>query len=81
MPGQSSGGAAILATMFGLMSSVRSQALSGGAVEGGFVVCSQPSNSASTVYEYSLKDLYEQKTINFSDYRGKVLLFVNVATY
>ncbi|XP_021358143.1 uncharacterized protein LOC110453512 [Mizuhopecten yessoensis] len=72
MPGQRSGGVAILAALFGLLSSVSGQS----------VVCNQPSNRSSTVYDFPIRDLYyTQKTLHLSDYRGKVLLVVNVATY
>ncbi|OWF48101.1 hypothetical protein KP79_PYT03809 [Mizuhopecten yessoensis] len=73
MPGQSSGGGAVLAVMFGLLSSVSSQSS----------VCSQPSSNTSSVYDYSIRliDGDGYKEIDWSFYHGKVLLLVNVATY
>ncbi|OWF48100.1 hypothetical protein KP79_PYT03810 [Mizuhopecten yessoensis] len=71
MSGQSSGGVAVFAAFFGLLSSVSGQT----------VVCSQPANSTSSVYDFSIQDIYQQRTMNLSEYRGKVLLVVNVATY
>uniref|UniRef100_A0A3Q3Q7F6 Glutathione peroxidase n=1 Tax=Monopterus albus TaxID=43700 RepID=A0A3Q3Q7F6_MONAL len=34
-----------------------------------------------TIYKYQAKTLNGNHTVNFSNYRGKIVLFVNVATY
>uniref|UniRef100_A0A669DQF9 Uncharacterized protein n=1 Tax=Oreochromis niloticus TaxID=8128 RepID=A0A669DQF9_ORENI len=34
-----------------------------------------------TIYKYRAKTLNGSQTVNFSDYAGKAVLFVNVATY
>ncbi|KAG8004161.1 Glutathione peroxidase 3 [Nibea albiflora] len=34
-----------------------------------------------TIYQYSAKTLNGSRIVNFSDYTGKSVLFVNVATY
>uniref|UniRef100_A0A2C9JW72 Glutathione peroxidase n=1 Tax=Biomphalaria glabrata TaxID=6526 RepID=A0A2C9JW72_BIOGL len=43
--------------------------------------CNQPANDNRTIYDFSLKNVHQNVTINLSDYRGKVVLIVNVATY
>uniref|UniRef100_A0A8C4HR70 Glutathione peroxidase n=1 Tax=Dicentrarchus labrax TaxID=13489 RepID=A0A8C4HR70_DICLA len=37
--------------------------------------------SYGTIYKYHAKTLNGSHTVNFSDYAGKSVLFVNVATY
>uniref|UniRef100_A0A8D0CRY9 Uncharacterized protein n=1 Tax=Sander lucioperca TaxID=283035 RepID=A0A8D0CRY9_SANLU len=34
-----------------------------------------------TIYKYQAKTLNQSRTVNFSDYTGKSVLFINVATY
>ncbi|KAA8589110.1 hypothetical protein FQN60_010455 [Etheostoma spectabile] len=34
-----------------------------------------------TIYKYQAKTLNQSRTVNFSDYKGKSVLFINVATY
>lgn len=43
-------------------------------------VC-DPSPSNQTIYDFSLDDVYQNDTIDFSAYRGKLVLLVNTATY
>jgi len=43
--------------------------------------CQQPSSDNTTFYDFKLRNVHKNDTINFSDYRGKVVLLVNVATY
>jgi len=43
--------------------------------------CHQPSSDKESIYDFSLMDIHKTKTINLSDYKGKVVLIVNVATY
>ena len=44
-------------------------------------MCNQPANSTASIYDFTIRDVHRQQTINMSDFRGKVLVFVNVATY
>lgn len=44
-------------------------------------MCHQPSSDNTTFYDFKLRNVHKNDTINFSDYRGKVVLLVNVATY
>jgi len=44
------------------------------------VECSSPSNRRS-VYQFSLKNIFENNTINLAHFSEQVLLLVNVATY
>lgn len=48
-----------------------------------YVVGYQQCNSSveGTIYKYRAKTLNGSQTVNFSDYAGKAVLFVNVATY
>uniref|UniRef100_A0A3Q4HJ63 Glutathione peroxidase n=1 Tax=Neolamprologus brichardi TaxID=32507 RepID=A0A3Q4HJ63_NEOBR len=39
------------------------------------------SSVEGTIYKYRAKTLNGSQTVNFSDYAGKAVLFVNVATY
>ena len=39
------------------------------------------SSTDDTIYKYKAKTLNGSYTVNFSDYTGKTVLFVNVATY
>ncbi|KFM64308.1 hypothetical protein X975_18729, partial [Stegodyphus mimosarum] len=43
--------------------------------------CFRPVNSDTTVYNFTVPDLMETRNISLSEYRDKVLLIVNVATY
>ncbi|CAN9514822.1 unnamed protein product [Ophioblennius macclurei] len=50
---------------------------------GGGAALSQQCDSSTdgTIYNYKAKTLNGSHTVNFSDYTGKSVLFVNVATY
>ncbi|GLD62016.1 glutathione peroxidase 3 [Lates japonicus] len=39
------------------------------------------SSTDGTIYKYHAKTLNGSHTVNLSDYRGRSVLFVNVATY
>lgn len=39
------------------------------------------SSTDGTIYKYKAKTLNGSHTVNFSDYTGKSVLFINVATY
>ena len=39
------------------------------------------STDDDNIYKYSIQNVFENETINFSDYRGKILLIVNVASW
>uniref|UniRef100_A0A8C5NEZ5 Glutathione peroxidase 3 n=1 Tax=Gouania willdenowi TaxID=441366 RepID=A0A8C5NEZ5_GOUWI len=39
------------------------------------------SSSENTIYKYQARTLNYSRLVNFSDYKGKSVLFVNVATY
>jgi len=43
--------------------------------------CYHHPTNGQTIYDFSELDLHETRNISLSDYRGKVLLIVNVATY
>ncbi|GBN14508.1 hypothetical protein AVEN_248730-1 [Araneus ventricosus] len=43
--------------------------------------CIRPVQSDTTVYNFTLPDLLETRNVSLSEYKGKVLLLVNVATY
>lgn len=49
--------------------------------ENGVGNCHVPSSENTTLYDFQLKNVHMNETINFSDYRGKVVMLVNVATY
>jgi len=38
-------------------------------------------NTGATIYDYSFTDLYGTKEISLSDYKGKVVLMTNVASF
>lgn len=44
------------------------------------VQCWKPLNQSS-VYDFSIENVYENETISLSNYTNQVLLLVNVATY
>uniref|UniRef100_A0A4W6CW32 Uncharacterized protein n=1 Tax=Lates calcarifer TaxID=8187 RepID=A0A4W6CW32_LATCA len=50
-----------------------------------FDLCLYPqrcdSSTDGTIYKYHAKTLNGSHTVNLSDYRGRSVLFVNVATY
>lgn len=50
-------------------------------IPGGRVSCSQPSDVAWSVYDFSMEDILQTRVQNLSDYRGEILLIVNTATY
>uniref|UniRef100_A0A673BKL8 Glutathione peroxidase n=1 Tax=Sphaeramia orbicularis TaxID=375764 RepID=A0A673BKL8_9TELE len=39
------------------------------------------SSTDDTIYNYHAKTLNGSHTVNFSEFRGKAVLFINVATY
>jgi len=43
--------------------------------------CNQPASDNSSIYDFTMLDITKTKNISLSDYRGKVVLVVNVATY
>ena len=43
--------------------------------------CHVPNSENTTLYDFSLQNVHKNETIDFSSYRGKVVLLVNVATY
>jgi len=43
--------------------------------------CHQPKTNAASIYDFTLMDIHKAKNISLSDYKGKVVLMVNVATY
>jgi hypothetical protein len=44
-------------------------------------VCNQPASSGESIYDFKQADIYNNTVINLSDYRGKVVIISNVATY
>ncbi|CAL1532645.1 unnamed protein product [Lymnaea stagnalis] len=62
----------LLATFCGLLAAVQA---------GVMMDCNQPANDNRTIYDYSLMDVHNIRTISLNDYKGKVVLIVNVATY
>lgn len=45
------------------------------------VACYHHDDNLHSVYNFSMPDIHGEKTIDFSQYRGKVLLLVNVASF
>lgn len=45
------------------------------------VACYHHDDNLHSVYNFSMPDVHGEKTIDFSHYRGKVLLLVNVASF
>lgn len=43
--------------------------------------CSQPASDRTSIYDFTLPNIFKTGSINFADLRGKVVLVVNVATY
>jgi len=43
--------------------------------------CFHHHNTGGSIYDFEEMDLFEKKNISLADYRGKVVLIVNVATY
>jgi len=43
--------------------------------------CAQPGDDQGSIYDFTMLDITRTKNISLSDYRGKVVLVVNVATY
>lgn len=43
--------------------------------------CSQPISDATTIHGFTMPNIFKTGSINFADFRGKVVLVVNVATY
>lgn len=45
------------------------------------VGCSQHPDELGDIYSFEEEDLFEKKNISLADFKGQVVLFVNVATY
>uniref|UniRef100_A0A3B5LRV8 Uncharacterized protein n=1 Tax=Xiphophorus couchianus TaxID=32473 RepID=A0A3B5LRV8_9TELE len=43
--------------------------------------CRCDSSTAGTIYQYNARTLNGSRAVNFGDFAGKTVLFVNVATY
>lgn len=43
--------------------------------------CDQPTSDHTNIYDFSMLDITRANNVSLSDYRGKVVLVVNVATY
>lgn len=71
--------ALVVASLLGTVGSALGS-VTGNAQKGTYV-CNQPSSDNTTIYDFTLKDVYKNRDINFSDFQGKVTLIVNVATY
>jgi hypothetical protein len=48
---------------------------------GTMVKCDQPASSTRSVYEFTAPDIYEKRNISLSEYRGKVLVITNLASF
>lgn len=71
--------ALVVVSLFGAVGSALGS-VTGNAPKGTYV-CHQPSSDNTTIYDFTLKDVYKNRDINFSQFQGKVTLIVNVATY
>ena len=47
----------------------------------GVGLCHVPSSDNGTIYDFQMQNVHKNGTIDFGDYKGKVVLIVNVATY
>lgn len=45
------------------------------------VECENEDSIEGNIYNYTLPDLWDVRNISLSDFQGKVVLIVNVATY
>jgi len=43
--------------------------------------CFQAAEDAGSIHDFTMLDVTRTKNVSLSDYRGKVVLVVNVATY
>uniref|UniRef100_A0A2L2Y3R7 Glutathione peroxidase n=2 Tax=Parasteatoda tepidariorum TaxID=114398 RepID=A0A2L2Y3R7_PARTP len=43
--------------------------------------CKPPTNNTVNIYNYTLPDILQTRNISLSEFRGKHVLIVNVATY
>lgn len=43
--------------------------------------CFHHPNNGGTIYDFNELDLFETRNVSLADYKGKVVLIVNVATY
>ncbi|KAK7483743.1 hypothetical protein BaRGS_00024959 [Batillaria attramentaria] len=43
--------------------------------------CTQPASDQTSLYDFTMLDITKTKNISLGDYRGNVVLVVNVATY
>jgi len=48
---------------------------------GAMLTCQQPSTDSRSIYDFTLPDIHQKTNISLSDYKGKVVLIVNTATY
>lgn len=45
------------------------------------VECQQPASSSQTVYDFTVPDIYQNRNVSLSEYRGKVLVITNLASF
>lgn len=45
------------------------------------VECQQPASSSQTVYDFTVPNIYQNKNVSLSEYRGKVLVITNLASF
>nr|ADF80272.1 selenium-dependent glutathione peroxidase [Haliotis diversicolor supertexta] len=50
-------------------------------VRGQKATCHTPTKTTNTFYDFKINDVFDEKLIDFSDFRNKVVLVVNVTTY
>nr|KAI8767104.1 glutathione peroxidase-like isoform X1 [Biomphalaria glabrata] len=62
----------LLTTLCGLLTLIDSNSV---------LNCYQPSNNNRTIYDFSVTKIDGNKVVNLEEFRGQVLLIVNVATY
>ncbi|KAK0043463.1 glutathione peroxidase-like isoform X1 [Biomphalaria pfeifferi] len=62
----------LLTTLCGLLTLIDSNSV---------LNCYQPFNNNSTIYDFSVTKIDGNKVVNLEEFRGQVLLIVNVATY
>ncbi|KAJ8300596.1 hypothetical protein KUTeg_022115, partial [Tegillarca granosa] len=67
--------ALVVVSLFGAVGSALGS-VTGNAPKGTYV-CHQPSSDNTTIYDFTLKDIYKNRDINFSQFQGKVTLIVN----
>ncbi|KAH9504059.1 hypothetical protein Btru_067641 [Bulinus truncatus] len=62
----------LLTTLCGILALIESETI---------LKCNQSNGDNRTIYDYSVKDIHGSNVVNLSDYRGQVVMIVNVATY